>query len=134
MELSDLYPEFATKINTLLANFKTALTSAQSNYFTAKGRYWQGLQTPLVIPTDQNELVVEKTHHPTDQVESWEDVSIVLPASLSIALAVHVYDGPLGHGYMVIGKVKLGEQYWMRSVNMGPEVWRTHKWIVYPIN
>lgn len=133
MGLPDLPSGFAAKADTILADLKAALAPIQADYFALKGRYWQGLQTPLAIPKDGGEATPEKAHHPTDQAETWEDIAVPFPSALPIAVEVHVYDGPSGHGYILLGKVELAGKRWMRAINVGPETWRTREWTAQPV-
>ena len=115
----------------LLARWPTIQTR-QTNYAgNHGGRYWQGLRTHSVIPTDAIDAPADLLDtHPTDQNESWNDAIPGLPANWPIAFVMNVYNGPQGWGYVahVFVYVSQLDRTYTRSQNVGSETWRTQGW------
>ncbi len=102
----------------------------QDAYFAAHGRYWQGLVTSS-IPEDGAEAVADYTSSPTDQAETWADIfGAAIGMSLPVALAVDVYEGPQGHGFVARVWIRYDGTVYMRAQNHGLESWRTAAWAV----
>ncbi len=103
------------------------IQARQNVYFNKHGRYFQGLLTPRNVrntdgPTDLG-------RRPHDQAESWADAGFVLPVSVPASLEIHVYDGPLGHGYTAILHYKSGGKRFTKASSVGPEAsHRNHGW------
>ena len=93
-----------------------------------RGRFFQGIRTPALIPSDGATAPPDLTLKPTDQPESWADAKIALDAQVEVALQCDVYDGPLGRGYVLSAIVEYNGRRWQRALNSGPESWRTHLW------
>lgn len=104
------------------------IEAAQTTFFNANGRYWQGRMQPSIAPADGATGSCNMSDHPTDQAQTWTDVNIVLPSLNDVALAVDVYDGPMGKGYVVRGEVMIAGARWVRCINYGPDTWRTLGW------
>lgn len=115
-----------------LATLWTAhIAPKQAAYFAARGRYWQGLVTSE-IPEDGAEAVANYTSRPTDQVETWADIfGAALGASLPVALAVDVYEGPQGHGFIARVWIRYAGTIYTKAQNHGPESWRTANWAIF---
>lgn len=57
----------------------------------------------------------------------WGDLGITIDTSL-LGSECHIYKGPDGDGYvLVLRTVENGKQY-VKTVNMGPETYRTKEW------
>jgi len=54
--------------------------------------------------------------------------AVSIDVSLPFALAVHVYNGPQGHGFVGQVWVKYEGTIYTRAKNYGPEDWRTRDW------
>jgi hypothetical protein len=105
------------------------LINRQNQYFANKGRYFQGIKTPVNIPVDGAEEVPDGSLKPTDQAESWNDVSINWPASVPAQLICDVYDGPQGKGWTFSCRVRVNSRVYIRTLNFGPEEYRqTQGW------
>ena len=115
------------QIDPVIDDLVTQLVSIQSTYKTANDKYWQGITCVATLPADGNEESSDLTVKPTDQAETWDDESISLAATLPVRLQVHVYDGPSGHGYDIVGTVKSGTEIWVRCVSIGSET-RSYDW------
>ena len=112
----------------LIDTLVTDLVSIQSTYKTANNKYWQGIACVPILPADGNEESSDLTVKPTDQAENWNDESISLASTLPVCLQVDSYDGPQGLGYVVSGVVIEATRTYKRSVNIGPETYRTQIW------
>jgi|SRR3989338_2473622 len=111
----------------------TQLSTIQTTYNTAKGKYWQGISCPTTIPADGATVAATTTAKPTDQSEDWTNVNgvgqgITVDANLPIQLRVDTYNGPSGKGYVVIGTVVEATRTYRRAVNVGSETGRTQAW------
>lgn len=121
-------PGLEAKADQILIDLVAALVPVQADYLAAHGRYWQGVRSHPVTPSDGEKTAPDRTRRPTDQAESWEDAAVPLPASMEIATAVDVYDGPGGHGYVVVGEIAIAGRRWRRAIGVGPEA-RSHDWV-----
>ena len=112
----------------LRATLGPIIQSRQDAFFAARGRYWQGIRTHAALPVDGVDAAPDPDAHPTDQPETWADVGITLPAACAFSLEIHAYDGPGGHGYVVIATFRYGGNTWSRTWNVGPEPYRAALW------
>lgn len=111
----------------------TSIIEVQARYFAEHGRYWQGLPTHSLTPTAGDPLSTDiAMTHPTDQAETWADIGAYLPDLMNVSLRVDVYESPEGHGYVVVAETMITETTWTRSINFGPETWRTATWAPAP--
>lgn len=127
-----------TTVDAKLDDLVTQLATIQGTYKTTNGKYWQGRACTATVPADGATVASTPTDVPTDQTRiqvegiwyggSWADVGITLDASLPVCLHVDAYDGPQGHGYVVNGMVTEGASTYQRSINVGPETYRTQAW------
>jgi hypothetical protein len=106
------------------------LDGFEREYFELNKRYYQALTSHSIIP--EVPMVPDKmTASPTDQVETlayfWT-AKAFLPEQLSWAISIDTYDGPVGAGYVLNVKTMLYKETWMRSVNVGPEDYRSSDW------
>lgn len=107
-----------------------SIIDAQAMYYAWNTRYWQGLPTHSQIPDVAAPSVPDMAaSHPTDQPESWLDVDIYLPDPMSILMRVDTYRGPGGDGYVAVSQVIVSGTLWQRSINVGPETWRSKSWL-----
>lgn len=128
--------QLRTRVDAWLEVKWPTVVARQSNYFTNRGRYWQGLITHGVIPTHSNSVdgdsIADRLNQsPTDQFENW---LVVFPEwqleALPCALKCDVYDGPGGKGYCATIFIRYGGVLYSRSRNVGPESHRTEAWHV----
>ena len=85
--------------------------------------------TPLVPPVDGAEEPPDLSRKPIGKgSRSWSEQAVPLPAAMLVAVAVDVYDGPAGRGYVVRGELVAAGVLWSRSVNVGPETYRDAAW------
>lgn len=126
------------KCDTILLDLVTILATKQSNYrdkvigdgdnAKPRNKYWQGIRIPATLPSDGNKLAPDKTLKPSDQSETWEDEAITLPASMECSVAVDIYDGPNGLGYVVRGEIEIANKKWIKIINIGNETYRNQDW------
>ncbi len=116
------------QIDPIIDDLATQLTSIQSAYKTSNNRYWQGVDCVSILPADGNEESSNLAVKPTDQTETWNDESISLASTLPVRLRVDSYDGPQGLGYVIVGVVIEDTRIYRRSINVGPETYRTQTW------
>ena len=103
------------------------LTGKQDDYFTANGKYFQGLWTHTAEVDQTSEagdtIPDNLTSSPTDQPHTWQDAigntfdALPLPARLRL----DVYDGPQGKGWSATLQVKYGGNIYERTKGVGPE-------------
>ena len=120
-----------TKIDGRLNLLLTHLEARQDTYFTAHGRYFQGIRTHAVLPKGEidEETPPNSRVKPTDQAEDWDDARILLPAKMPFALAIDVYDGPRGKGWSARVEVDYRGSFYSRRVGFGPDAAdHTHDW------
>lgn len=91
-------------------------------FLSENGRYYQGIQTPIVIPANGVEGPVDKNVKPTDQQEDWNvfDLHGNIPDTLPCAIEIFIHDGPLGRGYTFFGSVTDQQGDWIRAQGNGP--------------
>ncbi len=101
----------------------THLEARQDIYFTAHGRYFQGIRTHAVLPKGEidEETPPNPRVKPTDQAEDWDGAGIILPAKMPFALTIDVYDGPRGKGWSVRTEVEHQGREFARQVGFGPD-------------
>lgn len=97
-----------------------ALAAFQAGFCAANGRYWQGLLQPLDAP-DYNART-------TDYGDSWAGTGITFTSLSNVSMAVDVYDGPDGHGYITRIEATEGPLVWSRTKGVGPDTRREHTW------
>jgi len=117
-----------SQVDDLFDDIDRQMTSLQDSYFSANGKYWQGIETPTTVPSDGVSKTTDKTKKPTDQFEDWSDFGVTIPAKLECSISVDVYDGPNGKGYCIIGKVNESGVLYARCKNVGPEKHREQDW------
>jgi hypothetical protein len=109
--------EIRDAIDSRMAGLLPQIAARQALYRAGRGRYWQGLETHAGVPEDGAQAAPDRlTAHPTDQPEDWAGGAMgPLPATLPMTLAVDVYDGPRGQGYVVRAQVRIAGQLWRRT-------------------
>ena len=65
-------------------------------------------------------------------IDSWYSSRVELPDRMGVSVAVHVYDGPRGRGYVLVCTMVRDRITWQREINIGPEAWREHDWTALP--
>jgi hypothetical protein len=107
------------------------LDSFEREYFDMNRRYYQALTSHAKVP--EVPTVPDKlSASPTDQVETlayfWT-AKAFLPETLTWAISIDTYDGPQGAGYVLNVETMLYKQTWRRSINFGPEDYRSSDWV-----
>lgn len=129
--------QIRTAVDDRLEALWPLLVARQDTYFTNKGRYFQGLITHLVVP---NHLTggadpspagaTNLAAKPADQVDTYGNFGLASWTEI-FAVAVHMYDGPLGKGWWAECHVRVNGTHYIRARGQGPED-RNHGWKVYP--
>jgi len=110
--------ELKTKINSKLLEIKPLIEERQEAYFLKRNRYWQGIATPQKVPSDGLDTTIETTLKPSYQTEDWSEMG--LNVALPMQLEIHQYRTPKNEcGYVVIVKVKLGDEIYIRTAGYG---------------
>lgn len=125
---ADLSVPLQATANAALTVAVSSSSARQSQYLASNGRYFQGIRTRDSIPAGGATSAPDLSKKPTDQAHDWTDFGIQLNPVLPIALQIDIYDGPSGQGYVVKGFIVETGVTYCRSVNVGPETWRTHDW------
>lgn len=107
-----------TTLDASLASLQAKVDAYQPGYLVTNGRYWQGIQTPAVVPADGVLGALDLTVKPTDQTENWQPLAVVV-ASAPLSVACHTHNGPLGKGYTIHGTVMVSGQKWVRAIGLG---------------
>lgn len=119
------------QLNDFVTASQSVITDKQAAFFASKqGKYYQGIwtHTDAALPADGATATPVKTVKPTDQGENWNDFGMSFASKIPTAVAITFYNGPSGKGYVTHYKLKVGLDIWMRSVNTGPETYRSHDW------
>lgn len=128
--------QLRTRVDDWLAARWPTVLARQDTFFANRGRYWQGLITHTVVPAhttaaDADTVADRLSFKPTDQAQSWLDVLAELSGiAFPAALAVDVYDGTQGKGYVATIFVRYNGTIYTRSKNVGPESYRDVAWQV----
>lgn len=125
--------QIIANIETRLANQWPVLVNVQNRYFNRHGRYAQGLRTHTILPSEGVDAAADRLNaRPTDQAESWNDLAtengFSFPATNIAALQIDAYNGLEGHGWSASLTVKINNKFYKRTVNVGPETWRSMAW------
>lgn len=123
------------RVDAWLADKWPTVVARQQNFFTNRGRYWQGLRTHTIIPahtngSDGDSAPDRMDDNLTDQYENWRAVfpewdGVPIPC----ALQVDVYDGPQGKGWVARIFVTFNGATYTRAQNVGPHSWLTQGWL-----
>jgi hypothetical protein len=119
-------------VNAELDVFIPRLDSFQAEYYGFNGQYFQAVQSHSTIPAGVEPADI--TSHPTDQEEVlatlWNYAG--LPLETNWALQIDTYNGPDGPGYVLTVSTNVNEEIWIKSINFGPDTWRSTDW--YKVN
>jgi hypothetical protein len=108
-------------IDARLAVLWPTLVSRQNTYFALRGRYFQGLATHAVPPTDGNLVVADRlSARPDYQLEDWTAFGVATWTE-AFSIEVHQYVGPLGAGWVAFARVTVLGQIYVRAKGQGPE-------------
>lgn len=107
-----------TQLDAAITPLQSKIDAYQSGYLITNGRYWQGIQTPAVIPADGTLGTLDKTLKPTDQIEDWTPLAIVATQA-PVSVACHIHDGPLGKGYTIYALVMVTGARWLKAIGFG---------------
>lgn len=120
--------QIRTAVDNRLAALWPTIQAKQDNYFATHNKYWQGLRTHSVIPSEGNTSLpdIGSACPPQQPGQPWPDA--VLNTALEMALWIDVYDGPQGTGYQATVVVSVLGNLYTRTAQVGPETWRTSGW------
>lgn len=125
-----LYPPELEYYDAQIAVLLPRLDDFQYQYHLANGRYYQALTSHATAP-DVPEVPDGITSSPTDQDETlalfWSSFA-ELPEVLAWSFRIDTYSGPQGDGYVLTIETVINSETWTRSVNYGPDTWRTAEW------
>jgi hypothetical protein len=118
-----------TRVDNRLAAIFPTVQAKEATYQAGHSRYWQGIATTVNLPDNGGDCIPDASRKPYYQLESWADLFPgLLQGSEPAAFEIHVYDGPLGQGYVSrVWALYQGTVY-TRAQNVGPETWRQYAW------
>ena len=105
----------SAKISEIISNIE----ARQSDYFSANGRYWQG----IVTKGDQDKKA--------GSLDSWAEFGIDLSGMKGEEMAVNYYKGPRGEGYEIVIVMKEGDDSYRKVISIGAEPDRSQDWTLY---
>jgi hypothetical protein len=117
MPVSPLLEEIGVELDALYAQFGPL----QAAYILDNDRYFQGIQTPQVIPEDGNTIAPDMSLHPSDQVSDWTAFGATLPAAMNFSITLNIYYGLEGKGWVAIATVVEDAKTWIKRKSFGPE-------------
>ena len=119
-------------VDIMLDGIRAEWEGLQKDYLFTYGLYFQGIQTHDVIPTLEAEAPPDKSKKPHDQPHDWNDFGLGLPGNMPGSVALHIYNGPLGQGYMLEAKTIEAKRLQTKAEAYGPEAsWRSHGWLAW---
>src|ERR1700759_3994518 len=75
----------------------------QATWLAAHGKYWQGVITPMPIPSDGSDVAPDKDAKCDDSENvAWKDTGIVLPLTVPCSVEVFAHSDGTNQGYSVI--------------------------------
>lgn len=107
--------------------FMVDVDAVQKNYFLNKGRYWQGIRTHDVVPSEEQKANPKRTRQATD-CETWTEAGISLSNNLPISIEVDVYQNGDEQGYVCIFRTMHNGVLFERAINHGIESHREQSW------
>lgn len=82
-------------------------------------RYFQGLPSPLTIPTDGVAVPFDATRHPSDRPETWADFGFTGDANGNVLAQYEISEflapGPNGLGYRLFARWHYGEEKYVAT-------------------
>jgi hypothetical protein len=123
MPVSPLLEEIGVELDALYGQFEPL----QATYLSIHEEYFQGIQTPQVIPEDGATTAPDMSLHPSDQVADWTSFGATLPAAMNFSISLNSYEGVAGKGWVAIATVVEDEKTWIKCEGFGPED-RTQDW------
>ncbi len=117
--------------NSFADSFLPTLTTRQATYKSSNGRYFQGLRTmdDADLAPGGGNATPKLNRKPSDQAVDWTTMVVGLAAQWPVSMEVQIYVGPAGDGFTLVLEVKgTSNEFWRRTINVGPETWREHDW------
>lgn len=117
------------QIDQALGDRFTEITTAMQGYFDTHGRFPQLLRTHLEIPPKGQQKAPDNLQAtPTDSTVKWSGLG-QLPSTMLSRMRIDVYNGPGGHGYVVVNEaIDDADIIYEKATNVGPETWRSFDW------
>jgi len=129
--LSSVQASVDAQISTLM----TSLTVQQTTYKAVRGKFFQGLTsaTDASLPNNTDVSLLQTVPQslntaPTDQAETWNQIGIIIPGTISCSMTVNNYGGPQGQGWVMIARFRHSNLIYSKSTNSGPEAYRDSAW------
>ena len=106
-----------------------AIAAKQDDYFLAHGKYFQGLQTPIVACDGTTYESIDPSLKPSDQNESWDDfnnLAFTTTSKLQFRIHVDVYMQPHGErdqskwGWLFTAEFDDGGEHYIYVHHEGP--------------
>jgi hypothetical protein len=100
---------FYNNLMTIITDLISDISAAQTAYFNANGRYFQGIKTPATPQTGTTlGDVIDETAKPTDQLEDWVTFApqtFKKNSKLPYQISIDTYEAPSGHGWIFTGEL-----------------------------
>lgn len=111
-----------------LAAFVGLIDTKQQAYFTQHGRFVQLPRLLNDVPEDGSDLRTQPGRRAPDDGQRWDAFSVSVPARLACQVAVGIYHGPAGRGYVVIQRLRFSGQVYEKVTNFGPQNGMATRW------
>ncbi len=129
-----------------LDTYQPQIEQVQADYFKTHGSYWQGVAThsdavkPQYTEADKNQPIDSRTSFtetadclsckPSDQLQqpTWQELFPDVVTKLPADLAIDVYDGPQGMGYVIRLEYCVESICYRKIASVGPEQSRSSAW------
>lgn len=119
-------PPELLQISAALSDRFLEIVDAQNAFREVHGRFAQLAPTHSHVPEELTSPDNADARIPSEPV-CWLDLGS-LPDEMRSCLTIEIYEGPLGHGFVVIARALAEGKVWRMAVNVGPELWRSHNW------
>lgn len=105
-------------IDAKIEQYKPLIAVRQNEFFlNGNGRFLQLKRTHKNVPDGTPTTPDNLDDLPPGETEGWG--TITLPGKLEIALEVHKYKGPSGHGWILIIYLTVAGVVWRRVIDFG---------------
>lgn len=138
--MANLWPASAespvpAEVDDTINLFWSWLVQREREYFGMSGKYCQMLPSHTSgIPSGGKHFYPDGWYnHPTDQQYSWNDLNAIQYEPLPFEIAIDIYSGSEGPGFVACFSLGIGGQAWTRCKNYGPEALRNLEWSTAPV-
>ena len=97
---------FYSNLMAITTTLISDIATAQDTYFSANGKYFQGVKTPSSQLDGTTEGTMDVDLKPPDQLESWVDFApqtFKRNTKIPYQITVDTYESEDGHGYVIKG-------------------------------